>query len=66
MLKNVNLVRGAFPLKNGWGGPPIFLGKSPGDEVVKMCYVKRLRETPLSIKAIRRRETNEIQYKTRD
>ena len=29
----LNLVPKAFPLKNGWGGPPIFQGKSPGDEV---------------------------------
>ena len=28
-----NLVSRAFPLKNGWGAPPIFEGKSPGDEV---------------------------------
>ena len=28
-----NLVPRAFPSKNGWGAPPIFWGKSPGDEV---------------------------------
>ena len=28
-----NLVPRAFPSKNGWGAPPIFSGKSPGDEV---------------------------------
>ena len=29
----LNLVPKVFPLKNGWGGPPIFQGKSPGEEV---------------------------------
>ena len=29
---SVNLVPRAFPSKNGWA-PPIFWGKSPGDEV---------------------------------
>ena len=40
----VNLVPRAFPSKNGWGGkrhpfpaPPIFGGKSPGDEVDDGC-----------------------------
>ena len=28
-----NLVPRAFPSKNGWPAPPIFQGKSPGDEV---------------------------------
>ena len=35
LLRNLNLVPRAFPLKIGWAfpAPPIFLGKSPGDEV---------------------------------
>ena len=40
----VNLVPRAFPSKNGWGRPPIFWGKSPGNEVglgwIRACHTR--------------------------
>ena len=55
-----NLVPRAFPSKNGWGGPPNFWGKSPGDEVVSQHhYIKDILPMKIYPYLSYRREINE-------